>query len=311
MISICHWGRLRCRAKGSSGGQKGLQDIIRCLGTEQVSRLRVGIGAPPDGWDVADYVLSKFTSEELPLVQQAIDQGCGRRCRLGPPRDSSLHESIQRRLDFTRIDSSRPSYRAQQGDTILASNVYECMFILDPNRYSRDPDGICRSDSGQMIEESGGEVLASRLWNEQRLAYPIGAAQRRVLADLFPHGNGEGRRIQSRLPAQRQRAAEPDAAGRSSLGRHARGPCPRRSSSRNRKLSNRFAPNGLLEMLTTVATTMRRTTLSHARCRGARRSTSMIADSRSGSRDLLLRGRSGVLARGRREQRSIRDAERV
>ena len=54
----------------------------------------------------------------------------------------------------------------------MASNVYECMFILDSNRYSRDPNGI----AGQiptMIEESGGEVLASRLWNEQRLAYPI------------------------------------------------------------------------------------------------------------------------------------------
>ncbi len=54
----------------------------------------------------------------------------------------------------------------------MASNVYECMFILDPNRYSRDPNGV----SGQipaMIEQSGGEVLASRLWNEQRLAYPI------------------------------------------------------------------------------------------------------------------------------------------
>ena len=46
------------------------------------------------------------------------------------------------------------------------------MFILDPNRYARDPNGV----SGQipaMIEQSGGEVLASRLWNEQRLAYPI------------------------------------------------------------------------------------------------------------------------------------------
>ena len=54
----------------------------------------------------------------------------------------------------------------------MASNVYECMFIFDSNRYSRDPNGI----AGQipvMIEDSGGEVLASRLWNEQRLAYPI------------------------------------------------------------------------------------------------------------------------------------------
>ncbi len=67
-------GRLRCRAKGSSGGQKGLQDICRRLASEQVPRIRLGIGPPPDGWDVADYVLSKFTSDELPLVRQAIDR---------------------------------------------------------------------------------------------------------------------------------------------------------------------------------------------------------------------------------------------
>lgn len=65
-------GKLRCRAKGSSGGQKGLQDIFRRLGTDQLPRLRVGIGVPPDGWDAADYVLSKFAADELPQIQQAI-----------------------------------------------------------------------------------------------------------------------------------------------------------------------------------------------------------------------------------------------
>ena len=53
-------GKLRFRAGGSSGGQKGLDDIIAKLGTEEFSRLRLGIGAAPDGWDWADYVLSKF-----------------------------------------------------------------------------------------------------------------------------------------------------------------------------------------------------------------------------------------------------------
>jgi len=54
----------------------------------------------------------------------------------------------------------------------LAQNVYEGLFILDPNRYGHDPDGV----SGQipaLIEKFGGEILVSRLWEERRLAYPI------------------------------------------------------------------------------------------------------------------------------------------
>ena len=54
----------------------------------------------------------------------------------------------------------------------MAANVYEAMFILDTNRYGRDPAGV----SGQipaLIQQLGGEVLANRLWEERRLAYPI------------------------------------------------------------------------------------------------------------------------------------------
>lgn len=64
--------KLRFRAKGSSGGQKGLEDIRCRLGTEDFPRLRVGIGAPPEGWDWADYVLSKFTKQEIPAIEQAV-----------------------------------------------------------------------------------------------------------------------------------------------------------------------------------------------------------------------------------------------
>ncbi|MBN1912170.1 MAG: 30S ribosomal protein S6 [Pirellulales bacterium] len=54
----------------------------------------------------------------------------------------------------------------------MAVNVYEGMFILDSNRLGREPQAV----SGQipkMIEEAGGEVLVSRLWEERRLAFPI------------------------------------------------------------------------------------------------------------------------------------------
>ena len=54
----------------------------------------------------------------------------------------------------------------------MTTNVYECMYILDSNKYARDPGGVSAA-IGEMIQKCGGEVLASRLWNEQKLAYPI------------------------------------------------------------------------------------------------------------------------------------------
>ena len=65
-------GKLRIRAGGSAGGQKGLADIIRRLGNEEFPRLRVGIGAPPEGWDAVDYVLAKFRAEEAAEAEKAV-----------------------------------------------------------------------------------------------------------------------------------------------------------------------------------------------------------------------------------------------
>ncbi len=64
--------KLRVRACGSAGGQKGLADIIRHLGTEDFPRLRIGIGPVPDGWDAADFVLSRFGGEEAAEAAQAV-----------------------------------------------------------------------------------------------------------------------------------------------------------------------------------------------------------------------------------------------
>ena len=57
-------GRLRWRAGGSSGGQKGLADILQRLGTEKVPRLRLGVGRPPGTMDSAAFVLARFRAED-------------------------------------------------------------------------------------------------------------------------------------------------------------------------------------------------------------------------------------------------------
>jgi PTH1 family peptidyl-tRNA hydrolase len=67
-------GRLRARARGSAGGQRGLEDIIRALGSEEFCRLRVGIGQPPSGRDPADYVLSRFREEEREEIELAVQR---------------------------------------------------------------------------------------------------------------------------------------------------------------------------------------------------------------------------------------------
>lgn len=65
-------GKLRFRASGSAGGQKGLDDVIRHFGTNDVPRLRIGVGEPPANWDPADYVLGKFTEDERSAVEVTI-----------------------------------------------------------------------------------------------------------------------------------------------------------------------------------------------------------------------------------------------
>ena len=65
-------GRLRLREHGSAGGQKGLSDILQRLGTQEVSRLRIGIGQPPPRFDASDYVLGRFTQEEQVSIETAV-----------------------------------------------------------------------------------------------------------------------------------------------------------------------------------------------------------------------------------------------
>lgn len=66
-------GRIRIRGKGSAGGHKGLADIIEKLGTEDIGRLRVGIGQSGDE-TAYDYVLDRPTETERPLLDEATER---------------------------------------------------------------------------------------------------------------------------------------------------------------------------------------------------------------------------------------------
>ena len=66
-------GNLRIRKKGSAGGHNGMKNIILHLGTQVFSRIRVGVGEKPAGWDLADYVLGGFSKEDEALVKEACE----------------------------------------------------------------------------------------------------------------------------------------------------------------------------------------------------------------------------------------------
>ncbi|NLM24878.1 MAG: aminoacyl-tRNA hydrolase [Firmicutes bacterium] len=64
--------QIRLKAQGSSGGHRGVQNIIDLLGTNEFPRLRIGIGATPDYMDTVDYVLANIPKSEWEAYQEAV-----------------------------------------------------------------------------------------------------------------------------------------------------------------------------------------------------------------------------------------------
>ncbi|MCC8189624.1 MAG: aminoacyl-tRNA hydrolase [Planctomycetes bacterium] len=66
-------GKMRFRPTGSAGGHNGLTDIEKALGGRGYPRLRLGVGAPPERMDRADYVLARFAADERPVVDAVVE----------------------------------------------------------------------------------------------------------------------------------------------------------------------------------------------------------------------------------------------
>ena len=67
-------GKLRLKTKGSAGGHNGMKNIIQLFGSQEIKRLKIGIGRPEPGWKVVDHVLAPFNSIDRQAIDQAIDQ---------------------------------------------------------------------------------------------------------------------------------------------------------------------------------------------------------------------------------------------
>ena len=65
-------GSMRIRKKGSAGGHNGIKNIIAQLGMDVFQRIKVGVGEKPAGYDLADYVLGHFDTQEQKLMQESI-----------------------------------------------------------------------------------------------------------------------------------------------------------------------------------------------------------------------------------------------
>lgn len=67
-------GQLRIRKKGSAGGHNGLKNIIAHLGHDSFIRIKVGVGEKPKNWDLADYVLGRFSAPERKMMDEATER---------------------------------------------------------------------------------------------------------------------------------------------------------------------------------------------------------------------------------------------
>lgn len=66
-------GKMRIRRKGSDGGHNGIKNIIYLSGSNEFPRVKIGIGQRPEGWDLADWVLGRYSDEDLKALSPIFD----------------------------------------------------------------------------------------------------------------------------------------------------------------------------------------------------------------------------------------------
>jgi len=91
-------GRIRLRAKGGPGGHNGLESCVAAMGTEEIGRLRIGVGVKALPHELHDFVLSAFDRIEEPVVEEAIQkaiEACGCWVEEGMDRAMSRYNRVE------------------------------------------------------------------------------------------------------------------------------------------------------------------------------------------------------------------------
>ena len=67
-------GKIKIRKKGSAGGHNGMKSIVSMLGTEEFTRIRIGIGRPEHNGDDINYVIGSIPEEEIPKLEEGVEK---------------------------------------------------------------------------------------------------------------------------------------------------------------------------------------------------------------------------------------------
>ena len=110
-------GSIRMRAKGSAGTHNGMRSIVQCLQTSDFPRLKLSAGRRPAHMDLADFVLSTFTPQEQPLVEDEVAAACDAvHCWLS----NGIVESMNRYNSWLSSHVKPPSLEEEQMEKLRA-----------------------------------------------------------------------------------------------------------------------------------------------------------------------------------------------
>jgi PTH1 family peptidyl-tRNA hydrolase len=110
-------GRIRLRASGTGGGQKGLENILLRLGTVDIPRLRIGIGSAPRPV-ATEYVLDGFATDERDVIAEAITTAADAvECWLKEGIDAAMNRFNPKRADQRRGATGRARDDAPEGES--------------------------------------------------------------------------------------------------------------------------------------------------------------------------------------------------